>query len=106
MSLLREIRIRARRVAPQILAATLVAYFGYHAVEGDKGVKTWARLNDDLAAAKEHLTVLVAERETLEMRVGLLNRKHLDPDLLHERALEVLNYGYPDEYIVIYPSDQ
>ena len=63
-------------------------------------------LNDDLVAAKEHLTVLVAEREKLEMRVDLLNRKHLDPDLLHERALEVLNYGRPDEYIVIYPSDQ
>ena len=106
MSLLREIRIRARRVAPQVLAATLVAYFGYHAVEGDKGVKTCARLNDDLTVAKAHLTVLKAEREKLEKRVNLLNRKHLDPDLLHERALEVLNFGHPDEYIVIRPDGE
>ena len=102
MSLLREVRIRARRVAPQVLAATLVAYFGYHAIEGNKGVKTWARLNDDLTAAQTHLADLVAERVGA---VNLLNRKHLDPDLLHERALEVLNYGHADEYIVIHPDD-
>jgi cell division protein FtsB len=106
MSLLRDIRVRARRVAPQVLAATVVAYFGYHAIEGEKGVKTWARLNDDLTVAKAHLAELTVERRTLEKRVNLLNRKHLDPDLLHERALELLNYGHPDEYIVIDPNRQ
>lgn len=105
MSLLRDIRQRVKRVAPQVLAAAIVAYFAYHAVHGAKGIKAWARLSDDLVAAKAEHAALVAKREQLEARVNLLRREHLDPDMLKERALSVLNYAEPDEYIIMLPKE-
>jgi cell division protein FtsB len=29
---------------------------------------------------------------------------HLDPDMLEEQARLILNYGRPDEYLVIWPE--
>ena len=105
MSLLRDIRPRVRRVAPQVLAAAIVAYFAYHAVHGGKGIKAWIRLSDDLASAKAEQATLVARRQELEARVNLLRREHLAPDMLKERALSILNYGHPEEFIILLPEE-
>ena len=105
MSLLRDIRPRVKRVAPQVLAAAVVAYFAYHAVHGSKGIKAWARLGDDLVAAKAEHAALVARRQELEARVNLLRLEHWDPDMLKERARSILNYGHPEELIILLPEE-
>jgi hypothetical protein len=38
MTLLGEIRVRARLIVGPVLAATVFAYFAYHAVQGDRGL--------------------------------------------------------------------
>lgn len=105
MDAFRDIRLRARRVAFHVIAAAVVGYFVYHAVEGDRGVKRWAELQTDLSAARGQQAELQGERETLEARVNLLRRSNLDPDLLEERAKRVLNYGHSDEFIILLPSE-
>ena len=106
MALYREIKNRARQVAPQVFAACLVAYFAFHAMQGDRGVNSWLELKQELAQAQETEAQLLAARQELAHRVGLLRPDHLDPDLLEERARLILNYGRADEYIVLLPSEQ
>ena len=104
MDSFRDIRSRIRRVAFHVIAAAVVGYFVYHAVEGDRGVKRWAELQSDLGDARMQQAELRDERETLEARVNLLRRSNLDPDLLEEQAKRVLNYGRSDEFIILLPD--
>jgi len=100
MAVLSEIRRRAREIAPQAVAACAALYFVYHAVQGDRGVLAWLRLQQDLAAVEAEQAALAEERDVLEHRVSLLRPNSLDPDMLEERARAVLNYTRPDEVIV------
>lgn len=104
MPLLREIRTKARQITPPVIGACLVAYFAYHAVQGERGLLAWWRLQQDLGEAKAEEARLADERARLELRVGLLNPDHLDTDMLDERAHAVLNYGRDDEYVILLPG--
>ena len=100
MALLREIRKRVRQVAFQALFACLVAYFCYHAVQGDRGILAWRHLQLELTEARILNQKLAAKQTALEQRIALLRPESLDPDLLEERARLMLNYGRPDEVIL------
>jgi cell division protein FtsB len=104
MALLREIRARARQITPPVLAACVVAYFGYHALHGERGFLAWRELRQDLAAAQTSAARLAEERARLELRVGLLRPDNLDPDLLEERANALLGYGHQDDLIILLPD--
>ena len=104
MALLREIRLRARKIAPAVLAACVVAYFGYHALHGERGVPAWRELKGDLSQARATETRLADERAQLARRVGLLRSDHLDPDLLEERANALLGYGRDDDLVILLPG--
>ena len=41
---MRDIRRRARQVAPQFLSACVMVYFLYHAIQGDRGFLAWLNL--------------------------------------------------------------
>lgn len=105
MRLLREIRIRARQAAPQVLAACMVAYFAYHALHGDRGFYAWIMLKQEKAQVEATARTVAEQRTRLEHRVGLLRSDHLDPDLLEERAQATLNYGAPDDHIIFLPPE-
>ena len=60
MSLLREIRLRARPVLVPFIGACLAGYFGYHAIQGDRGVVTWLQLGQRVEQAK---AAIAASRE-------------------------------------------
>lgn len=105
MRLLREIKIRARQAAPQVLAACMVGYFAYHALHGDRGFYAWIMLKQERAQVEATAAAVAAERARLEHRVGLLRGAHLDPDLLEERALALLNYGAPGDHIIFLPPE-
>ncbi len=104
MSLLRELRKRARLVVGPVLGVSLIVYFAYHLVEGDRGLKAWARASEELREAKGRLAAAQATRATLEHRVSLLRTEHLDRDMLDERARAMLNLAAPDEIVIFEPS--
>lgn len=104
MSIAWEIRSRARFILPRVLAVCTVVYFAYHTVEGDRGFLTWLSLKQDLAQVQIVQGDLRAQREELQGRVSLLRPDNLDPDLLEERARDVLNYGRENELILITPK--
>ena len=105
MRLLREIKVRARQAAPQVLAACMVAYFAYHALHGDRGFYAWIMLKQENGLVEATAAAVAAERARLERRVGLLRSTHLDPDLLEERAQAILNYGAPGDHIIFLPPE-
>jgi cell division protein FtsB len=104
MAVLRELRRRARHIAPPVLAACVLSYFAYHAIQGDRGLLAWLQLRQDLAEAQAEDARLTSERARLEQRVSLLRAESLDPDLLDERAHALLGYGRPDEYVLLRPD--
>jgi len=104
MPLVREIRLRARAIWTPVLAATLLLYFGYHAIHGERGAVTLWRLQADLKSTDDRLADLEAERAALANRVRHLRPESLDADLLDERARYLLGRVGPDD-IVLYEDE-
>ena len=104
MAILTEIRIRARKILPTVLAASVVGYFGYHALHGERGFLAWRELKGDLTAARSVEAQLADQRLLLDRRTALLRADNLDPDLLDERARVLLGYGHPGDLVVLRPS--
>jgi cell division protein FtsB len=104
MTLLRELRRRVRQAIPQAIAACMVAYFAYHAVQGERGLLAHQRLSQDVARAEQVAADIAARRLALEERVALLRPEGLDPDMLEERARFLLNYGYAEDKVIFLPE--
>lgn len=100
MSVLKEIRRRGRVIVGPILGISLVGYFSYHLVQGDRGLVAWARLNQEIQDARTELAGVEAERQALDRRVNLLRSNHLDRDMLDERARATLNLVGPNEVVI------
>jgi len=101
MSALVELRRHSRRAAVPLLGALMAVYFGYHGLTGDRSLRTYFRLNQDLAEAKDQLDGARAERQRIEKRVTLLRPESLDPDMLDERVRWTLGYVGPREVVVL-----
>lgn len=95
-----DIRRRARYALGPLLGLAAVAYFGFHAIHGDRGLIAWWHLRQELAKAETEKEMLAAKRAELEHRVSLLRPESLDPDMLEERARLMVNMGRPNEKII------
>lgn len=100
MSLSAELKRRVPKVLGPLMASLLMAYFAYHAVEGDRGLRAWQRLDIEIAEASDVLAEVAGERDALENKVARLNPNSLDTDMLEERARLVLGY-VPTNSVVI-----
>ena len=104
MTLVAELRRRAKTITLQVLAASVVGYFAYHAVQGEHGILRLLRLNQDLRLAEAEEARLAAEHQTLQRRVRLMRPDSLDPDMLEERALQMLNFGRDSDFVILTPE--
>ena len=95
-----EFKRRLRLAMVPFFGAAAVAYFGYHAVQGDRGLVAWWKLRYELEQAQAELQDASAQRDMLEHRVSLLRPESLDPDMLEERARMMLGFIHPDDRIV------
>ena len=102
MGLLNELRIRARYVLFPAFGASAVLYFAYHGINGDRGLLAWRKLEKEVQSTQAELGRARGERETLERRVELLYPESLDRDMLDESARRLLNYGRPEEIVILY----
>ena len=102
MNILRELRRRARFIAGPVLGICAVSYFAYHAIHGDRGILALRQYTQKVGEARDRNAILLAHRAVLENRVKRLNPKHLDPDMLEERARAMVNYGYPEDIVVLF----
>ena len=83
------------------LGIGLAAYFGYHAVDGSRGLFAWREIDADLEASRRELESLRAERRRLERRVMRLRHDSLDPDLIDDLARKELSFVEPLDVIIL-----
>lgn len=105
MAVLREIRYRSRQIVVPVIGACVIGYFVYHSVQGDHGVLSYLRLNNEVKRAETTLAALSRERAELERRVDALHPLSLDPDMLDEAARRSLNMADPKDVVVVYPQN-
>jgi len=104
MAILYEIRVRARKILPTVLAALVVGYFGYHALHGERGFLAWRELKGDLEVAQTVEAQIAEQHARLDRRTALLRSDNLDRDLLEERARDLLGYGHPADLVILRPA--
>jgi cell division protein FtsB len=103
MAVLKDVRTYARQVVGPTLAVSVFAYFAYHAVEGDRGILAWVKLTQEVEATEVELAKITRTREVLAHQTDLLRSDALDPDMLDERARDVLGVIRKDEIIIVAP---
>ena len=91
---------RLRPFLPSALIAVLIAYFGFHALTGERGLLTSEQREQTLAARAAELKQIRAERMGLEARARLLRDSSLSADLLEERARSLLGFADPGDYVI------
>jgi cell division protein FtsB len=103
--MLKELRRMLRLFVGTFIGICLSGYFGYHALQGDRGVVRFLQLQQELRQAEAEQKELKAIREMWESRVALLRPESLDPDMIEERA-RLLNLGHDDELVIILPGSK
>ena len=101
MLIIHEIRRRSRGAIVPVLCAGMIGYFGYHMVEGDRGLKAYARLSAEIARAESAYADVSEERVRLERRVKLMRSSSLDLDMLDEQSRRVLGVIGPEDVVVV-----
>ena len=91
--------LRPRQILAPVIFATVFGYFGYHLVNGDRGLLAMVHLQRENRIADQNLAEAEATRKIWELRVSELRNQSLDPDMLDERARILLNYAGKDDVI-------
>lgn len=79
----------------------LIAYFCYHAVQGELGLLSYVRLERQKSSLEAEADAVSNQRATLEHRVRLMAPDKVDPDLLDELARYELGFAHPDEIVIL-----
>ena len=106
MIVLREMRRRAKVLVSPVLGLAVTGYFAYHLVEGDRGLRAWVQVTQELSLAKQTLSAVAADRAALEHKVSHMRPDHVDPDLLDLQARRTLDVVAPDEIIIMEHPDR
>ena len=104
MIVLHEMRRRGRYLVGPLLGVALTSYFVYHTIEGDRGLRAWRDINQQLHAATDALATVQAEHDALAHKVAGLNPNHVDPDLLDQQIRATLDLVAPDEIVITQPT--
>jgi len=89
---------------PLALAVTLLAfqgYLGYSAINGNFGIESRDEILDDIQVLKDQSAALQGEIDSFSHRNSLLNPRHLDPDIVTERARGLLNMANAGDILVM-----
>jgi cell division protein FtsB len=89
-----------KRILPTFAFAMLIAYFSYHALNGEQGVLNWIVVKNRIAETEVELAAARAERLDLEARAERLRSDSLDLDYVEERSRAILNVAHPRDFIV------
>jgi cell division protein FtsB len=86
------------------LAALFIGYFGVNAYTGKNGINARQEIDQQTGELKRELERVKAEHEEWQRRVTLLKSDSIDPDMLDERARQLLNYvDHHDVTVMVKP---
>ena len=81
-------------------ALAVLLLVGGLAFIGPSGILAWGENIKLLEQRNARIAQLKTERDELKNRVGLLDPKHADPDLVGELLRSNLNVAHPDEVVI------
>ena len=84
-----------------VVAALFIGYFGVNAYTGKNGINARQELDQQIADLASEVERVKAERVRWERRIALLKADRIDPDMLDERARQILNYLDPHEVTIV-----
>lgn len=90
------------RVCLHALGAGFLAYFTYHSVTGDFGMRAGAVMQAQIMRLEHREQALFKEREYLAFQVSLMKDGTLDADMLDERARMLLSLSREDEIVIFH----
>jgi cell division protein FtsB len=90
-------RYTVRRNLVAIIGLILGLYFSSNALAGDRSLFRLMTLDNEISSLSADVHVLHDKKAALQDKVVRLRSDSLDPDLLEERAREVLGFQYPNE---------
>ena len=79
------------------LIVGLLFYLGYHILQGEHGVLNLFRLMKDQNKLNIEIVELEKQKAKMSKKVGMLNSKSVDKDLLDEQVKRNLGYLNKDE---------
>ena len=100
MRFLYEIRLRLRHALVPLAWLGLTFYFGWHAVNGEHGLRRMFRLQQELKIARQIAAEIRARRLEMEAKVKQLSPQSIDIDVLDESARAVLNLSNEKDYVI------
>ena len=100
MGLWYDMRRGMRRAIAPCLGFCALLYFGYHTVQGDRGIISYLRLSAQLERTEMDLHDSNRAHEKLAQRVGLLRPENLDRDMLDEQARQILGLAHPPDVVI------
>ncbi|MEN3950606.1 septum formation initiator family protein [Iodidimonas sp. SYSU 1G8] len=83
----------------------LIAYFCYHAVQGELGLLSYLRLERQIGTLEAEAAAVAGERAALEHRVKLMSPDGVDPDLLDELSRYELGFAHADDIVILNPPE-
>ena len=101
MQLFQEMRRRVRYLIAPLFWLVLTVYFGYHAVNGERGLRRLFELRQEIQIASQVAEEVALRREEMEKKVLQLSPQGLDVDMLEESARTMLNMGQDGDYVIL-----
>ena len=96
-------RNTGRLILPAV-SALFLAYFGFHAYNGEYGIYSKYRYKAQAQELQARYDGLRTQRVEMERRVQLLHDGTLERDMLDEHARRALNLSKPDEIVIMRSS--
>ena len=93
-----------RMIVAPVISIGVVGYFTYHLIHGNRGLLALWQLNHEISQAELVLTQTGEAKAEMERKVFLLRPENLDPDMLEERARQILNLSRDGEIVVMQPE--
>jgi cell division protein FtsB len=83
-----------------LVSLALLLYLAFAALHSEYGLIRLVQIEEREVRLQDELAGLRAERAAIESKVAQLSGERPDPDLLDERARQVLGLGRPDELLI------
>lgn len=104
--ILREFSRRLQRLWGTLIVLSVIAYFSYHFISGQRGFIAWRNLEIQLQQRQKHLQELNSTIQKLEHSVKLLKSDSVSLDYVEERAKSSLGFAKPNEILVIFKEQK
>jgi len=101
----RRLRAILFPLALYCVSGAFVGYFVWHAVNGERGLKTQEDYERRIASLQHDLRELQLEQKIWQARIDLLRGTTIDRDLLDEEVRSRLGRVHKNDLVVILSSD-